>query len=210
MPRGAFFKATAALLASAAGGCTVLTNPGTGGNGPEISLGSGDVGLMNYALTLESLEAEFYALALAHPYSGMTAIERQILIDIHNHEKSHVAFFRRTLGQSAIPPLQFDFQRINFSDRSSVLTAARTFEDTGVVAYNGAGHLVQDPKVLIAAGKIVSVEGRHAAAIRDLLEPRTGAFSPAPLDGSHSPAGVLRTVSPYIVNRVDGSQLPKA
>ena len=207
--RRAFFRAAAAAVTAAVGeGCTVFTNPHTSGRGPKVSLGSGDIGLMNYALTLEGLEAEYYTLVLKRPYSGMSSMERLILTDIRDHEIVHREFFRRALGRNAIPHLHYDFRQIDFSNRQSVLTAAQTFEDTGVGAYNGAGHLVRNPHVLISAGKIVSVEARHAAAIRDLLAPRSGSFSPTPLDKADTPASVLATVSPYILNDVDGTQLP--
>lgn len=67
--------------------------------------------------------------------------------------------------------MEFNFSAVNFRSRESVLTTARTFEDTGVGAYNGAGQLLRDPNYLLAAGRIVSVEARHAATLRDLLAP---------------------------------------
>lgn len=199
-----------AALAGLFSGCTTLTWPMTHGGGPKVNLGSGDTGIMNYALALEGLEAAFYTQVMATPYGGMTAMERDILDDIRKHEVIHREFFEKALGSNAIPSLNYNFSTIDFSNRSSVLLAARTFEDTGVVAYNGAGHLVRDVNVLLIAGKIVSVEARHSAAIRDLIEPLSDAFSPAALDGAHSPAGVLKTVSPYIHEHLDGSSLPRA
>ena len=63
-----------------------------------------------------------------------------------------------------------DFSKIDFSSRASVLGAAKAFEDTGVQAYDGAGYLIQSADYLTIAGKIVSVEARHAALIRNLLK----------------------------------------
>lgn len=186
-------------------GCVTTTSQG---RGPGVDLGSGDVGLMNYALTLEGLEAEFYKLVMQRPYAGMTAEERQVLTDIRDHEIVHEEFLRRALGARAIPRLEYTFQAVNFHDRTSVLTTARTFEDLGVAAYNGAGNAVKDPQVLLVAGKIVSVEARHAAAIRSLLEPRTGAFAPTPLDAADGARTVLKKASPYIVTTVNGNNLP--
>lgn len=146
---------------------------------------------MNYALALEGLEAEFYSIVMARPYAGMSSEENHVLRDIRDHEIVHREFFRAALGAKAIPQLEYNFSTVNFNDRTSVLTTAMTFEDLGVAAYNGAGSNIKDPNILTLAGKIVSVEARHAAAIRDLLYPLTDAFSPAALDGSEGHRGVL-------------------
>ncbi len=96
-----------------------------------------------------------------------------------------------------------------------MLTTARTFEDTGVSAYNGAGQLLRDPKNLALAGKIVSVEARHAAILHDLLEPRGQSFAgPGVIDSfgldlADPPKAVLRKVAPFIVTRINSSGLPK-
>ena len=64
---------------------------------------------------------------------------------------------------------------MNFNDRSSVLATAKALEDTGVAAYNAAGKYITNPAYLVIAGKIVSVEARHASAtIRNLINPRIG------------------------------------
>ncbi len=104
---------------------------------------------------------------------------------------------------------------MNFADRASVLTTARTFEDTGVSAYNGAGQLLRDPRNLAIAGKIVSVEARHAAIIHDLLEPRgqsfagEGVIDSFGLDLADAPKDVLRKVAPFIVTPINSSGLAK-
>ncbi|WP_460586563.1 ferritin-like domain-containing protein, partial [Hymenobacter arcticus] len=68
-----------------------------------------------------------------------------------------------------IKALTPNFAAINFNDRTSVLSTAKAFEDLGVAAYNGAGQYIQSATYLYIAGKIVSVEARHAAIIRDLV-----------------------------------------
>lgn len=98
-----------------------------------------------------------------------TSAERQILDDLAAHEKAHADFFKAALGTNAIKALEPDFSSINFNDRTAVLAAAKTFEDLGVAAYNGAGRFIQSPVNLALAGKIVPVEARHAALIRDLI-----------------------------------------
>jgi hypothetical protein len=138
-------------------------------------IGSGDIGILNFAYALEQLEAAFYLQVAATPYSGMSSIETAYLTDIRDHEVLHRDFFKAAIGAKAIGALTTDFSTINFSDRTSVLSAAKLFEDTGVQAYNGAGYRFQDAGYLTIAGKIVSVEARHAALISNLLKP--GSFA---------------------------------
>jgi len=181
-----------------------------------VDLGKGDTGILNYAYALEQLEAAFYTQVMATPYSGMTSEERAILTDIRDNEIAHREFFKVAIGKKAIPALQVNFTTINFNSRESVLNTARTFEDIGTSAYNGAGQLLKDPNLLLIAGKIVSVEARHVATIRDLLQPMSAYFSgddvtdPATgLDPARLPAQVLPLVAPYIKTPVTANRLPK-
>jgi hypothetical protein len=178
--------------------------------GNAIDLGAGDTGILNYAYALEQLEAAFYTQVVATPYSGMTALEATYLADIKDHEIIHREFFKAALGAGAIPGLGVNFSSINFSDRGSVLAAARAFEDLGVSAYNGAGKLISNPDYLTLAGKIVSVEARHAALIRDLIS--NGSFADTVdangLDISKSPTEVLAIASTYLTSVLDASHLP--
>lgn len=175
-----------------------------------VDLGSGDTGILNYAYALEQLEAAYYTQVMSAPYAGMTAEERQILTDLHDHEIVHREFFKVALGANAIPALVPDFGKVNFNSRASVLKTAQIFEDLGVSAYNGAGQLLTDPQNLLLAGKIVSVEARHAAAIRDLLKPRSDSFAPKPLDVERSPGTVLKLAGLFIRTKISGDNLPKA
>ncbi|WP_417885605.1 ferritin-like domain-containing protein [Zunongwangia sp.] len=152
---------------------------------PEVfDLGSGDVGILNYAYALEQLEAAFYIEVLNGSYfSGAVDAEKEILTDLRNHEVIHREFFKTAITAAAgeektLPELEFDFSdAVDFSDRQSVLDTALLLEDTGVSAYNGAGNLIQNPTYLLLAGKIVSVEARHASAIADLLNPGSADFA---------------------------------
>ena len=182
--------------------------------GGAVDLGSGDFAVLNYAFALEQLEAAFYTQVVGAPYRGMNSYEQQALTEIRNHEVAHREFLRGALGANGIPDLQVDFSRIDFNNRRSVLMTARTFEDLGVSAYNGAGQLLRDPQYLAAAGSIVSVEARHAAIIRDILSPLSTAFAgndvvnSAGLDGARLPSQVLPKAAPFVATPISASQLP--
>jgi hypothetical protein len=177
-----------------------------------VDLGSGDIGILNYAYALEQLEAAFYIKVMASPYTGITTAEASYLTDIRDHEVAHREFFKAALGSSAIIALDVNFSTIDFTSRTSVLATAKAFEDLGVTAYNGAGQLIQDPGYLTLAGKIVSVEGRHAALIRDLISPGSFADSTAldanAMDMARTPAAVLAIAGAYINTTLDASHLP--
>lgn len=181
-----------------------------------VDLGSGDTGILNYAYALEQLEAAFYTTVVSNAAFTTTfsAKEQAILKDIRDHEIVHREFFKTALGAKAIQNLEVDFSTINFANRDSVLTTARTFEDLGVSAYNGAGNLLVDANLLLVAGKVVSVEGRHAAAIRDLLNPKSADFSgdnvidASGLDGAKTPIVVLAAAAPFIKTKINASNLP--
>lgn len=177
-----------------------------------VPLGSGDIGILNYAYALEQLEAAFYTQVIMSKYSGMTASETALITDIRDHEIAHREFFKNVLGTSAIPALEVDFSKIDFGSRDSVLNTAKAFEDLGVSAYNGAGRLITTPAYLVVAGQIVSVEARHAAYIRDLL--MNGSFADSTivdmngLDGAKKPSEVLPIAAMYLKTAIDASQLP--
>lgn len=197
----------------------LLPNQGKGKpGGPPmpVNLGKGDIGVLNYAYVLEQLEAAFYIMVVASPYTNISQTEAVIMEDLKNHEVAHRDFLKAALGKSAIGTLTFDFSSVNFSSRESVLGTAKVFEDLGVAAYNGAGKLLQNPEFLLIAGKIVSVEGRHAAAIRSILDSDPQSFAGNDvidangLDRAFDPDTVLKAASPFIVNKINANQLPRA
>lgn len=209
LARRRFLTQTAGLVTMAAvvGACKKDKNDDNG-----INLGSGDIGILNYAYALEQLEAAFYTQVIMTPFSGITATETALLTDIRDHEVAHREFFKKALADKAIPGLEVNFAAINFSSRDSVLGTAKAFEDLGVSAYNGAGKLITSPDYLLLAGKIVSVEARHAALIRDLIS--NGSFADNTvidamgLDMAKPPSEVLATASSFLKSKINASNLP--
>lgn len=181
-------------------------------NNDGVDLGSGDTGILNYAYALEQLEAAFYTKVIASPYTGITADETARLTEIRDHEIAHREFFKNALAAKAIVALEVNFTSINFSSRDSVLATAKAFEDLGVSAYNGAGALITSADYLVLAGKIVSVEARHAAYIRDLISNGTFADNTVldanGMDKSRTPSEVLAIAGAYISTKINASNLP--
>ncbi len=178
-----------------------------------VDLGSGDTGILNYAYALEQLEAAFYTQVVSNPFSGMSVAEKSVFQDIRDHEVGHREFFKAALGASAIQSLEVNFSSINFTSRDSVLATAKAFEDLGVSAYNGAGRYLTNATYLLLAGKIVSVEARHAAAIRDMISYNSFADNTVidanGLDKSRTPSEVLSIAGTYIKTKINASNLPK-
>ncbi len=175
-----------------------------------VDLGRGDIGILNYAFALEQLEAAFYTKVVTDSAAVFSSDEIALFTDIRDHEIAHREFLKAALGAKGIPALEVNFSAINFASRDSVLTTAKTFEDLGVSAYNGAGNLIVSADYLLVAGKIVSVEARHAAYVRDMIN--NGDFSTNAdangLDGLSAPSAVLPLAQPFITTKISGSNLP--
>ena len=198
---------TALVVTAAACKKTHMEHQGGG-----VDLGSGDPGILNYAYALEQLEAAFYTQIIATPYSGISTMEMAYLKDVRDHEIAHREFFKAALGSGAIQDLEVNFSSIDFNSRVSVLGTAMAFEDLGVSAYNGAGKLIVNKDYLTIAGKIVSVEARHAALIRDLITP--GSFGDMTavdangLDMERMPKEVLSIAGAYLKTKLNANNLP--
>jgi rubrerythrin len=144
--------------------------------------------VLNFALTLEYLEAEFYNTGLASAGLIPAGDDRNAFQVIAAHENEHVQFLRTTitaLGSTPAAKPVFDFTAGNgsgmgpfagvFTNYSLFLAVSQTFEDTGVRAYKGqAANLISSNEVLRAALRIHSVEARHAAHVREIRSRRTG------------------------------------
>jgi hypothetical protein len=164
----------APALFQACDGYTPVTAPGTGGAGGSASLDlSDDIGILNYAYALEQLEAAFYTAVVASAaFGSLNAEQQEVMSDLRNHEVIHREFLKAALGPKAIGALAFNTTAVAATLTSGpvILKNAEAFEDLGVSAYNGAGKYLKSADYLTLAGKIVSVEARHAAAIRDIRD----------------------------------------
>jgi rubrerythrin len=155
--------------------------------------GGGDVGILNFALTLEYLESSFYREAKRR--AGASGELRSLIDLVGRDEDEHVKALAATikkLGGKPVAEPKFDFP---YDGTKEFLELAQTFEDTGVSAYNGAAPQIKSKEVLGAAGSIVQVEARHAAAIRLQNEAQP---SPEAFDPTLSKAQVLKAVEPFI------------
>lgn len=139
-----------------------------------LTFNADDVGILNFALLLEELEAAFYLLVLK---SGKITDPKELdyIQALGSHEAEHVRFLRSVLAENAIfATKDLSFNRAGLdalmTDRDTILKTAVSLEDTGVHAYNGAGPSLKNPTYILAAGSIVSVEARHAAGARALLQ----------------------------------------
>ncbi len=153
----------------------------------------GDIGILNFALTLEYLESTFYKEALTRAKASGDL--KQLIVLIGKDEQQHVEALAGTikkLGGKPVAEPRFNFE---YDDTAGFLKLAQTFEDTGVSAYNGAGPAIKSKEVLTAAGSIVQVEARHAAAIRlqNKEEP-----APDPFDKALEEMQVLKAVEPFV------------
>lgn len=181
----------------------------------SIDLGSGDIGILNYAYALEQLETAFYTLA-QEKTAGLTFNELQILQEIREHELVHREFFRAVLGANAIPDLDFDFSMVNFNNRDNVFEIANKLESTGVGAYNGAARYIKNADIIGIAGKIVSVEARHASVTGHMYLPLPGStysfgFGTTDsngLDIVYKPSDVLPIAQGFIKQKLSGANLP--
>ena len=156
--------------------------------------GEGDLGIVNYALTLEYLEAAFYADAAR---SGLFKGDDQALIEqIGQAEQEHVDALTATAKQLGGQPAKEPKAQFPLDDAASVLKLAATVENLGAAAYLGQAANIESPEVLAAALSIHSVEGRHAAVLNVL-----NGKQPTPDGAFAKPADmqtVLDSVQPFL------------
>ncbi|MDP8943205.1 MAG: ferritin-like domain-containing protein [Actinomycetota bacterium] len=192
MTRGAFIVRGALAAGAVYGGAAV--GPFVG---QALAQASGDVDVLNFALTLEFLEAEFYKQALKE-VDDLDSEVKELAEEIEKNEAEHVDTLTQTIEQLGGKPTkapEVDFGDA-FRSQDAFLKLALTFEDTGVSAYNGAAPRIKSEEVLGAAGAIVQVEARHAALIAHHTNGKI-----APSGAFDKPLGqekVLKAVEPFV------------
>ena len=194
-------SAAAAAFLAACGddsGTTTTTasqESGMSGASETAQFGKGDIGIVNYALTLEYLETAFYADVVK---SGLfKGSDLATIRKFGDEEAEHVAALTAAVKQLGGKPAAKPKTEFPLKSAKSVLELAGTVENLGAAAYLGQATKIKSPEVLASALAIHSVEGRHSAALNTLLgEPITpdGAFA-KPADVKT----VLKSVEPFIV-----------
>ena len=147
-----------------------------------------DVAILNFALTLEYLEAAFYAEAVSKGrFSGKVGKFASI---VAKHEAAHVAFLKSALGSAAVKKPVFNFKGTT-TNKAKFLATAQVLEDTGVAAYLGQAGNIKSPKILGAAASVLAIEARHAGWVRDL---NNVSGAPSAFQGSKTKAQILAAV----------------
>lgn len=149
----------------------------------------GDVDILNYALTLEYLEAAFYKKA--NDGGALSGQYKRFSRVVGQHEQAHVDALKKALGSKAGKRPSFDFKGTTDSE-STFGTTSMTLEDTGVKAYQGAAPDIKSPAVFKAAISIHPVEAMHAAWIASIIS--KGSNSPSPAPDAFNPAADMATV----------------
>jgi hypothetical protein len=173
---------------------TTMAKPTTGGGETE-QFGKGDIGILNYALTLEYLESAFYADVIK---SGLfKGADLETIRKFGEEEAQHVSALTAAVKQLGGKPAPQPKTEFPLKSAKSVLELAATVENVGAAAYLGQAARIKSPEVLASALAIHSVEGRHAAALNTLLG------KPIAPDGAFakpaSAKSVLKSVEPFIV-----------
>ena len=157
---------------------------------PPRSFGKGDIGILNFALTLEYLERAFYNEATAN--RKITDPKTKAFLEITTRdERNHVAFLKKALGGHAVKEPKFNFHGIP-ADPAKFGATAYVLENTGVHAYLGQAGNIKTPAYLLAAASILTIEARHSGAIGSILNK---SISPnGPFDNGYTAAKVLTAV----------------
>jgi hypothetical protein len=155
----------------------------------SAGVAASDVAILNFALTLEYLEAAFYAEAVTKGrFRGKVG---QFAKVVSGHENAHVAFLKGALGSAAVKKPSFDFKGTT-TNLAKFKATAQVLEDTGVAAYLGQVGNIKSKKILGAAGSILPIEARHAGWIRDL---NNTSGAPTAFEGAKTKKQILAAVT---------------
>lgn len=185
---GAAFSGGAVLSALTAGTAAAASTDRQ--RPPAATFGSGNTGVLNYALTLEYLESTFYTEAAKHHVAkGDKQLEAYLKVTKRD-EDDHVKVLKSVLGSKAVKKPAFDFGD-TVTDKAKFIATAYVLENTGVHAYHGQLTNIKGTAYLLAAAEIATVEGRHAGAI-GIIAGKT--IAPTPLDTPLGAGQVLAAV----------------
>src|ERR1700712_2603914 len=168
---GAAVMGSGALLAAITPAGAMAAGKGR----PPASFGKGDIGILNYALTLEYLEAAFYNEATKNKVAK-GALESAFLKKVTADENAHVAFLKKALGSKAVAAPKVDFG--SATSKAKWLPTSMVLENTGVKAYNGQALNISNPAYVTAALSIWAVEARHASVAGLLVKAAPESISP--------------------------------
>lgn len=164
---------------------------------PPASFGKGDVGILNFALTLEYLEAVFYNEATANQKKKAFIKDKQAQVFLKTttaDENTDVAYLKQALGKKAIAAPKVDFGSTTAKESSFIKTAI-ALENTGVHAYSGQALNITTPSTVAAALSILTIEARHASVAGLLLKATPGNITPdGPFDTPFTANEVLKAV----------------
>jgi rubrerythrin len=170
---------------------------GAGAVAPFVSSAFGsvdqDLKILEFALSLEQLEAAFYKAALGR--AGLTGDAQKLATAFGAHEAEHVTAIEQLLTQVGSKPAPPPVAKFGLTDQASFLKLAVALEDTGIGAYNGAAPLLTTPDLIAALGSIVQVEARHSGALRMAAGQDP---APQPFDKPLPPAAVSARVQPFL------------
>jgi len=173
-----------------------------------------DISTLNYALTLENLEATFYTEGLARfsqqdfVDAGYSAGTRNYITLIQDHEITHVNTLKSVInsyGALAVRPCIYNFNQ-SLSSVSNFIATARLLEATGTMAYDGAANTLNDATLLQVAATIATVEARHTAYLNELNNQTP---FPQDFETALSPEQVIEAASGFFVQCFDYFTLPK-
>ena len=192
MDRRRFLRSAAVIGVGGTLAATTLRDP----NLSAQSASPGDLEILNYALTLEYLESDFYAQGIQG--GVLSGRELELVTPIAAHEAAHVTALTDTVTQLGGTPAElpmFTYPEGTFTDRDAFLMTASTFEELGVKAYHGQVQAIESVDILAAAASIAGVESRHAAILASITG---GNPFPAPVEGTLTMEEVLEAAMPFL------------
>lgn len=174
-----------------------------------IDLGTNDNGLLNLMFVMQQIEAAFYEQVLNNKFTGISTQQEEYFKEMLDHEIGHRELLRNYLqGKGTV--VQTDFSSVTFSSRLSTLENAELIENLGVAMLNEAGRLFVAGEHVALAGKMASLEARHAATVSNMIS-KGNFFGPVDVTGAEQgslPSNTVTTINRFLATKVSGNNLP--